>query len=66
MANFTREAIKKTFLALLKERPLSDITVKDLVLPAMFMLFDGLICKTTLDMRHVPLNKKNKEVFAHE
>lgn len=36
------------------------------VLPAMFMLFDGLICKTTLDMRHVPLNKKNKEVFAHE
>lgn len=31
MANFTREAIKKTFLALLKERPLSDITVKDLV-----------------------------------
>lgn len=31
MANFTRKAIKETFIALLEERPLSDITVKDIV-----------------------------------
>ena len=31
MANFTRRAIKETFLALLEERPFSDITVKDIV-----------------------------------
>ena len=31
MANFTRRAIKETFLALLEERPLGDITVKDIV-----------------------------------
>lgn len=31
MANFTRRAIKETFITLLEERPLSDITVKDIV-----------------------------------
>lgn len=31
MANFTRKAIKETFILLLEERPLSDITVKDIV-----------------------------------
>lgn len=31
MANFTRRAIKETFLALLEEQPFSDITVKDIV-----------------------------------
>lgn len=31
MANFTRRAIKETFTALLEERPLNDITVKDIV-----------------------------------
>lgn len=31
MANFTRNAIKNTFLNLLDERPLSEITVKDIV-----------------------------------
>lgn len=31
MANFTRRAIKETFLSLLEERPLGDITVKDIV-----------------------------------
>lgn len=31
MANFTRKAIKETFLNLLEERPLGDITVKDIV-----------------------------------
>ena len=31
MANFTRRAIKETFLELLEERPFSDITVKDIV-----------------------------------
>lgn len=31
MANFTRRAIKETFLNLLEERPLGDITVKDIV-----------------------------------
>lgn len=31
MANFTRRAIKETFLSLLEERPFSDITVKDIV-----------------------------------
>ena len=31
MANFTCKAIKETFLALLEERPLADITVKDIV-----------------------------------
>ena len=31
MANFTKKAIKETFIALLEERPLSDITVKDIV-----------------------------------
>ena len=31
MANFTRKAIKETFLALLEERPLNDITIKDIV-----------------------------------
>lgn len=31
MANFTRKAIKETFLELLEERPLADITVKDIV-----------------------------------
>lgn len=28
------------------------------VLPAMFMLLDTVICKTTLDMRHIPCAKK--------
>ena len=31
MANFTRRAIKKTFLKLLNQRPLNQITVKDIV-----------------------------------
>jgi len=31
MANFTEKAIKETFLSLLSERPLSQITVKDIV-----------------------------------
>jgi AcrR family transcriptional regulator len=31
MANFTRNAIKETFIKLLEERPLTDITVKDIV-----------------------------------
>ena len=31
MANFTRNAIKSSFLKLLNERPLSKITVKDIV-----------------------------------
>lgn len=31
MANFTRKAIKDTFISLLEERPLSKITIKDIV-----------------------------------
>ena len=31
MANFTRRAIKETFLALLEQRPISEITLKDIV-----------------------------------
>ena len=31
MANFTRRAIMETFISLLEERPLSKITVKDIV-----------------------------------
>ena len=31
MANFTQKAIKETFINLLEERPLSEITVKDIV-----------------------------------
>jgi len=31
MANFTKKAIKDTFIELLNERPLSQITVKDIV-----------------------------------
>jgi AcrR family transcriptional regulator len=31
MANFTRNAIKETFIKLLEERPLAEITVKDIV-----------------------------------
>ncbi len=31
MANFTQKAIKETFISLLEERPLSDITVKNIV-----------------------------------
>lgn len=31
MANFTRRAIKETFLTLLNQRPFNDITVKDIV-----------------------------------
>ena len=36
------------------------------VLPAMFMLLDTVICKTTLDMRHIPCAKKAKEAIEHE
>ena len=36
------------------------------VLPAMLMLLDTVICKTTLDMRHIPCGKKAKEVIEHE
>lgn len=35
------------------------------VLPAMFMLLDPIICKTTLDMRKIPLKKKSKEASDH-
>ena len=31
MPNFTKKAIKETFVALLEERPLNRITVKDIV-----------------------------------
>lgn len=31
MANFTKKAIKETFIALIEEYPLSEITVKDIV-----------------------------------
>lgn len=31
MANFTQKAIKETFIAMLEERPLSEITVKEIV-----------------------------------
>lgn len=30
MANFTQKAIKDTFISLLEEHPLSDITVKNI------------------------------------
>ncbi len=36
------------------------------VLPAMFMLLDKLICKTTLDMRQITFTKNNKEEPIHE
>ena len=36
------------------------------VLPAMFMLLDTFICKTTLDMRRIPTGKNIKEVTNHE
>lgn len=36
------------------------------VLPAMFLLFDRAICRTTLDMRNISFQKKEKEVFDHE
>ena len=35
------------------------------VLPAMFMLFDKIICKTTLGMRKIN-TKKQTEVSIHE
>ena len=31
MANFTKKAIKDTFISLLKEKPFNQITVKDIV-----------------------------------
>ena len=31
MANFTKKAIKETFISMLEERPLTNITVKDIV-----------------------------------
>lgn len=36
------------------------------VLPAMFMLLDKLICKTTLDLRHIQKDEKNKEESVYE
>lgn len=36
------------------------------VLPAMLMLLDGVIRKTTLDMRHIPSDKRPQEVLVHE
>ena len=36
------------------------------VLPAMFMLLDRVICRTTLDMRCITFDKKSKEVSLHE
>lgn len=36
-----------------------SILLAILVLPAMFMLFDKIICKTTLDMRKITLGKEN-------
>lgn len=36
------------------------------VLPAMFMLLDRFICRTTLDMRNIQFHKKMKEVSDHE
>lgn len=36
------------------------------VLPAMFMLLDRFICRTTLDMRKIQFHKKMKEVSKHE
>ena len=34
-------------------------------LPAMFMLFDGVICKTTVGMTHINSVKKAKEALIH-
>ncbi len=36
------------------------------ILPAMFMLLDKIICKTTLDMRNIKTGKKRTEVMGHE
>ncbi len=36
------------------------------VLPALFLLLDGVICKTTLGMRHIPRKKTSEEVSLHE
>lgn len=36
------------------------------VLPAMFMLLDRFICKTTLDMRNIQFDKSTGEVFNYE
>lgn len=36
------------------------------ILPAMFMLLDRIICKTTLDMRNIKTGKKRTEVMGHE
>lgn len=36
------------------------------VLPAMFMLLDKAICKTTLDMRHIQFDKKVKEATDND
>lgn len=39
-----------------------SILLVSLVLPAMFMLFDGIIIRTTLGMKHLCSGKKNEEV----
>ncbi len=36
------------------------------ILPAMFVLLDRIICKTTLDMRNIKTGKKRTEVMGHE
>ena len=36
-----------------------------LVLPAMYMIFDGLIMKTTFGMKNVPVDKKNRHKILH-
>lgn len=36
------------------------------VLPAMLMLLDRVICRTTLDLRQIQFSRKSKEVSLHE
>lgn len=36
------------------------------VLPGMFLLFDGGICRTTRDMKSIVIKKDSREVSAHE
>ena len=66
VALYSKLDIVSSLCMLLARGAVISMVMVILVLPAMFMLFDKLICKTTLGMMHINTKKLKAEVISDE
>ena len=66
VALYSKLDIVSSMCMLLARGAVISMVMVVLVLPAMFMLFDKLICKTTIGMHHIHPKKTRTEVILNE